>query len=51
MRTRSKFGFAALAVVLLSGAAFVCFIVYPEQAKLEASAGQGNLTGILDRAN
>jgi glucose/arabinose dehydrogenase len=41
MRTRSKLGPAALAVVLLGGAAFVRFIVYPEQATLEASAGQG----------
>ncbi|KQO65693.1 sorbosone dehydrogenase family protein [Methylobacterium sp. Leaf88] len=41
MRTRSKLGLAALAVVLLGGAAFVRFVVYPEQATLEASAGQG----------
>lgn len=41
MRTRSKLGLAALAVVLLGGAAFVRFIVYPEKATLEASAGQG----------
>jgi glucose/arabinose dehydrogenase len=41
MRTRSKLGLAALAVFLLGGAAFVRFIVYPERATLEASAGQG----------
>ncbi len=41
MRTRSKLGLAALAVVLLGGAAFVRFIVYPEKATLEAAAGQG----------
>ena len=41
MRTRSKLGLAALAVVLLGGAAFVRFVVYPESATLEASAGQG----------
>ncbi|KQP59777.1 L-sorbosone dehydrogenase [Methylobacterium sp. Leaf111] len=41
MRTRSKLGLAALAVVLFGGAAFVRFVVYPEQATLEASAGQG----------
>ncbi|MCK2053733.1 sorbosone dehydrogenase family protein [Methylobacterium sp. 37f] len=41
MRTGSKIGLAALAVVLLGGAAFVRFIVFPEQATLEASAGQG----------
>ena len=34
MRTRSKLGLAALAFVLLGGAAFVRFIVYPEQATL-----------------
>ncbi|WP_132251783.1 PQQ-dependent sugar dehydrogenase [Methylobacterium segetis] len=41
MRTRSKLGLAALAVLLLGGAAFVRFIVYPEKATLDASAGLG----------
>ena len=41
MRTRSKFGLTALALVLLGGAAFLRFIVYPESATLDASAGQG----------
>ena len=44
MRTRSKLGLAALAVVLLGGAAFVRFVVYPEQATLEASAGPVSYT-------
>lgn len=41
MRTRSTLGLAALAVILLGGAAFVRFVVYPEHASLDASAGQG----------
>ncbi|WP_419953844.1 PQQ-dependent sugar dehydrogenase [Methylobacterium sp.] len=41
MRNRSKLGLAALGVVLLGGAAFLRFVVYPEKASLEASAGIG----------
>ncbi|CAA2107322.1 hypothetical protein MBUL_04104 [Methylobacterium bullatum] len=41
MRNRSKLGLAALAVVLLGGAAFLRFVVYPEKASLAASAGEG----------
>jgi len=41
MRTGSKIGLAALAVVLLGGAAVVRFVVYPESASLEAAAGHG----------
>lgn len=41
MRTGTKRGLTALAVILLGGAAFLRFIVYPEHASLEASAGQG----------
>lgn len=42
MRTGTKRGLTALAVILLGGAAFLRFIVYPEHASLEASAGQGS---------
>ena len=41
MRTRSKLGLAALAVALLGTAAVVRFVVYPESATLDASAGLG----------
>ncbi|GJD95399.1 PQQ-dependent sugar dehydrogenase [Methylobacterium iners] len=41
MRTGTKIGLSALAVVLLGGAAFVRFVVYPEQATLEAATGHG----------
>ncbi|GJD40755.1 sorbosone dehydrogenase family protein [Methylobacterium bullatum] len=41
MRKRSKLGLAALGVALLGGAAFLRFVVYPEKASLEASAGIG----------
>lgn len=41
MRTGSKIGLAALAVVLLGGAAVMRFIVYPESATLDAATGLG----------
>lgn len=41
MRTGTKIGLAALALVLVGGAAFVRFVMYPERASLEASAGIG----------
>ena len=41
MRTSAKLGLAALAVVLLGGAAFVRFAVYPESASLPLADGQG----------
>ena len=41
MRTRSKVGLAALAVILLGGAAFVRFVVYPESASLDYAEGTG----------
>ncbi len=41
MRTRSKLGLAALALVLLGGAAAYRFVLYPESATLDASAGHG----------
>ena len=41
MRTGTKLGLAALAVVLLGGAAFVRFVLYPESAALDAAAGLG----------
>ncbi|GEP09760.1 PQQ-dependent sugar dehydrogenase [Methylobacterium gnaphalii] len=41
MRTGSKVGLAALAVVLVGGAAIYKFILYPEQATLDYSAGTG----------
>ncbi|WP_375465134.1 PQQ-dependent sugar dehydrogenase [uncultured Methylobacterium sp.] len=41
MRTGTKIGLGALAAVLLGGAAFVRFIVYPEQASLDFAAGTG----------
>ncbi|WP_375410481.1 PQQ-dependent sugar dehydrogenase, partial [uncultured Methylobacterium sp.] len=41
MRTRSKLGLAALAVVLLGGAAVLRFVVYPESATLDAATGLG----------
>ncbi|WP_430913491.1 PQQ-dependent sugar dehydrogenase [Methylobacterium sp. sgz302541] len=41
MRTGSKIGLAALAVVLLGGAGFVRFVMYPESASLDAAEGTG----------
>ncbi|GJE61387.1 PQQ-dependent sugar dehydrogenase [Methylobacterium trifolii] len=41
MRTRSKFGLAALALVLLGGAAVTRFVIYPESATLQLADGQG----------
>lgn len=41
MRTGSKIGLAALAVVLLGGAAVLRFVVYPESATLDAAEGTG----------
>ncbi|MBX9931731.1 MAG: sorbosone dehydrogenase family protein [Methylobacterium sp.] len=41
MRTGTKIGLSALAVVLLGGAAFIRFIVYPESASLEVAQGTG----------
>ena len=41
MRTGSKIGLAALAVVLLLGAAATRFVVYPESASLQLTDGQG----------
>lgn len=42
MRTSAKVGLAALAVVLLGGAAFLRFVVYPESASLDAAASSGS---------
>lgn len=41
MRNGTRYGLAALAVVLLGGAALVRFVIYPEKASLDASAGMG----------
>ncbi|TXM97201.1 sorbosone dehydrogenase family protein [Methylobacterium sp. WL122] len=41
MRTGTKIGLGALAVLLLGGAAFVRFAVYPESASLQLADGQG----------
>ncbi|MCE4225119.1 sorbosone dehydrogenase family protein [Methylobacterium sp. C25] len=41
MRTGSKVGLAALALVLVGGISFFKFIMYPEQATLDYSAGIG----------
>lgn len=41
MRTGSKIGLAALAVVLLGGAAAYRFVIYPESAGLALADGQG----------
>lgn len=42
MRTSAKVGLAALAVVLLGGAAFLRFVVYPESAALDVAASSGS---------
>ena len=42
MRTSAKVGLAALAVVLLGGAAFLRFVVYPESASLDLAASSGS---------
>lgn len=41
MRTSAKVGLAALAVVLLGGAAFLRFVAYPESATLDIAASSG----------
>jgi hypothetical protein len=41
MRISAKVGLAALAVVLLGGAAFLRFVVYPESAALDVAASSG----------
>ena len=41
MRTGPRLGLAALAVLLLGGAAFMRFIVYPESASLDLAQGTG----------
>jgi glucose/arabinose dehydrogenase len=41
MRTGTMIGLSALAVILLGGAAFVRFIVYPERASLDVAQGTG----------
>ncbi|MCJ2030172.1 sorbosone dehydrogenase family protein [Methylobacterium sp. J-043] len=42
MRTSAKVGLAAFAVVLLGGAAFLRFVVYPESASLDVAASSGS---------
>ncbi|MBD8905660.1 PQQ-dependent sugar dehydrogenase [Methylorubrum zatmanii] len=41
MRTSSKLGLAALAVVLVGGAAFLRFVIYPESAALDIAQSSG----------
>lgn len=41
MRRSSKIGLSALAIVLLGGATFLRFVVYPESASLDVAASSG----------